>query len=57
MLDTLNNTYLLKSLNHVVNNLNPRFVYIDFEISEGDTFEKILNKLIKIKYVIFCLWQ
>tara|TARA_B100000959_G_scaffold262852_1_gene301686 strand:- start:1073 stop:2368 length:1296 start_codon:yes stop_codon:yes gene_type:complete len=45
MLDTLNNTYLLKSLNHVVNNLNPRFVYIDFEISEGDTFEKILNKL------------
>ena len=42
--ETINNVYFQKSLNHIFNNLNPRYVNIDHRISRGETFEKILNR-------------
>ena len=41
----LDNSYLKKSINLVIKNLNPKFSYIDFKIKKGDTFEKIINQL------------
>jgi len=65
LINFLNNSYLKKSLNLIVNNLTPKFSYIDFEVEKKDTFEKIikqlnlpsterelvLNKLSKFKFV------
>ena len=65
LVNFLNNLYLKKSLNLIVNNLTPKFSYIDFEVEKKDTFEKIikqlnlpsterelvLNKLSKFKFV------
>ena len=65
LINFLNNSYLKKSLNLIVNNLTPKFSYIDFEVEKRDTFEKIikqlnlpsterelvLNKLSKFKFV------
>ena len=45
MLNLLENIYLRKTFNHVLENLNPRFSYINIEVFQGDTFEKIINKL------------
>ena len=45
LLDTLDNLYLIKSINYIFENLNPRFTNIKFKIEKGDTFEKILNQL------------
>jgi len=45
LINFLNNSYLKKSLNLIVNNLTPKFSYIDFEVEKGDTFEKVLKKL------------
>ena len=45
LLDTLDNLYLIKSINYIFENLNPRFTNIKFKIDKGDTFEKILNQL------------
>ena len=45
LLNFLNNSYLDKSLNLIVNNLSPKFTYTDFKIDKGDTFEKILKQL------------
>ena len=42
---SIDNIYVNKSLNFIVNNLNPRFKIIELEVAEGDTFEKILNKI------------
>ncbi len=42
--ETINNVYFQKSLNHIFDNLNPRYVNIDHKISRGETFEKILNR-------------
>ncbi len=44
-INLLNNSYLKKSLNLIVNNLTPKFSYIDFEVEKGDTFEKIVKQL------------
>ena len=44
-INLLNNSYLKKSLNSIVNNLTPKFSYIDFEVEKGDTFEKIVKQL------------
>jgi len=44
ILDSLNNIYLNKSLNFLIDNLNPRYETIKLKITEGDTFEKILEK-------------
>ena len=42
--DVVNNIYFQKSLNHIFNNLNPRFKNIEHKIAEGETFNKILKK-------------
>ena len=41
----LDNSYLKKSLNLIIKNLNPKFDYIDIMVKKGDTFEKILTQL------------
>jgi len=45
LINFLNNSYLKKSLNLIINNLTPKFSYIDFEVEKGDTFEKIVKQL------------
>ena len=45
LINFLDNSYLKKSINLIVNNLTPKFVYIDFEIGKGDTFEKVIKQL------------
>ena len=45
MINFLNNSYLKKSLNLIVNNLKPKFSYIDFIVEKGDTFKKIVKQL------------
>ena len=44
ILNSLDNIYLNKSLNFLIDNLNPRYEIIKLKITEGDTFEKILDK-------------
>ena len=39
----INNIYFKKSLNHFLNNLSPRYTNIVHKISNGETFDKILN--------------
>jgi len=41
----LDNSYLKKSINLIIKNLNPKFNYIDLKVKRGDTFEKIINQL------------
>ncbi len=41
----LDNFYLKKSLKLIVNNLTPKFSYLDFKVEAGDTFEKIIKQL------------
>ena len=41
--DIINNTYFQKSINHIFNNLTPRYKNINHKISKGETFDKILN--------------
>ena len=45
LLNFLDNFYLKKSINLIVNNLNPQFSYINFQVQKGDTFEKIIKQL------------
>ena len=54
--DIINNIYFKKSINHIFNNLSPRYKNIDHKISKGETFDKILkdysisdDEIIKIK--------
>ena len=54
--DVINNTYFKKSVSQIFNNLTPRYKNIDHKISNGETFDKILNnysipndKIIEIK--------
>jgi len=42
---TLENIYLISTVNSIIKNLKPRFETIDYKIQTGDTFEKILNKI------------
>ena len=39
----INNIYLKKTLNHIFNNLEPKFKKIEHKIQEGETFDKILK--------------
>ena len=39
----INNTYFQKSIKHVFDNLKPKSVNITHKVSEGETFNKILN--------------
>ena len=43
LLNFFDNTYLKKTTNLIINNLNPKFSYKRFTIQKGDTFKKILN--------------
>ena len=45
LLYILENTFFKKSINQIIENLNPRFTSLNFTVSSGDTFEKILNQL------------
>ena len=54
--NTLNNIYFQKTIAHILNNLSPKYKNINHKISEGETFDKVLNKysipsneIIKIK--------
>ena len=39
----INNIYLKKTLNHIINNLEPKYKKINHKITSGETFDKILN--------------
>jgi murein DD-endopeptidase MepM/ murein hydrolase activator NlpD len=41
--DTINNIYFKKTLNEIVNSLEPRYKKYDHKIRSGETFDKILN--------------
>ena len=40
----INNIYFQKNLKHVLDNLEPRYIIIEHQIAQGETFDKILNK-------------
>ena len=40
---TINNIYLKKTLDHILNNLEPKFKKIEHQVSKGETFDKILK--------------
>ena len=42
--DTLNNTYFEKTLQVIINNLNPKYINIEHKVSTGETFDNILKK-------------
>ena len=39
----INNIYFKKSLNHIFNNLKPKYVHIDHKVLSGETFNQILS--------------
>ena len=41
--DVINNIYFKKSINQIFNNLTPKYKTIEHKISNGETFNKILN--------------
>ena len=41
--DIINNIYFQKSLEHIFDNLNPRYKSVEHKISKGETFDKILT--------------
>ena len=41
--DTINNIYLNKTVDYVLNNLEPKFKKIEHKVSKGETFDKILE--------------
>ena len=41
--NTLHNIYFKKTINHVFNNLEPKFKKIEHKIQTGETFDNILN--------------
>tara|TARA_Y100000591_G_scaffold292257_1_gene279348 strand:+ start:145 stop:1437 length:1293 start_codon:yes stop_codon:yes gene_type:complete len=41
--DTINNVYLRKTVEHLLNTLEPRFKKIEHKILPGETFDQILN--------------
>ena len=45
LIDSLDNIFLNKTFNEIIENLKPRFDYKNFRIKQGDTFEKLLKEL------------
>ena len=43
-INLINNTYFQKSLKHVFNNLEPKYIIIEHKITNGETFNKVLNQ-------------
>ena len=41
----LNNIYLKNSLKSITDSLEPRYISIEYQVKEGDTFEKIINDI------------
>ena len=41
--DFIDNVYFKKTLNHIINNLEPKYKRIKHQIKSGETFDKILN--------------
>ena len=41
----LNNIYLGKSLKKITNELSPRYINLEYNVNEGDTYESIINNL------------
>jgi murein DD-endopeptidase MepM/ murein hydrolase activator NlpD len=41
--DVINNIYFQKTINYIFDNLSPRYKSIDHKISNGETFDKILD--------------
>jgi len=41
---TINNVYLKKTLNHILNSLEPKFKKIEHKINPGETFDNILQE-------------
>jgi murein DD-endopeptidase MepM/ murein hydrolase activator NlpD len=41
--EIINNIYFQKSINHILDNLSPKYKSINHKISKGETFTKILN--------------
>ena len=41
---TINNVYLKKTINHIFDNLEPKFKKVNHKISSGETFDNILNQ-------------
>ena len=41
--NTINNVYLKKTINHLFNNLEPKFKKINHKILPGETFDSILR--------------
>ena len=55
-IDIINNIYFQKSIEHIFDNLNPRYKSVEHKISKGETFDKVLTaysitneEIIKIK--------
>ena len=42
-INLFNNTYFQKSIKHIFNNLNPKFLNISHKVSKGETFNTILK--------------
>jgi cell division protein FtsX len=40
----INNVYLKKTLNEIINNLEPKYKKINHKIQSGETFDKILRE-------------
>ena len=41
----LNNIYLEKSLKKITNELSPRYINLEYNVNEGDTYEGIINNI------------
>jgi len=39
----INNIYLKKTVNHLLNNLEPKFKIINHKVAQGETFDNILE--------------
>ena len=47
--NTINNIYLKKTINHIFNNLEPKFKKVNHKISSGETFDNILEQYLVSK--------
>ena len=47
--NTINNVYFKKTLDHIFNNLEPKYKKINHKILEGETFDKILENYLLSK--------
>ena len=45
LFDSLENIYLKKTSNYIIQNLNPKYSNINILINKGDTFEKVLSRI------------